>query len=113
MSSFINSPKHFRSVEDYLCMMSMNNKIYSLRQLTTVKSGLFGFPRSEEIEEFISVLAELQVICVCLQYRKNTAGSLDKEIQEQREIVKQKTSLERLNEAGAYKALCCIRYQIE
>ena len=94
-------------------MMAMNNKIYSLRQLTKVKKNLYGFPSCEEIEEFVNVLSELQIICVCLQYRKNTQGGLDKEIQQQSEFVKQKTSLERMNEAGAYKALSCIRYQIE
>lgn len=113
MSSFINSPKHFRSVEDYLCMQAMNNRIYSLRQLTTVKNGLYGFPRSEEIEDFINTLSELQVVCVCLQYRRHKSGGLDKEIQVNKEFVKIKTSLERLTEAGAYKALSCIRYQIE
>lgn len=111
MSSFINSPGHFNSVERFLinANLSSNDKIYALRLLCKDK----GFPDDQQIMEFMTTLRELQALCVCLQYKHHSEGKLDKEIQEQTAITKLKTSITKLNTISGFKALLCIRYQIE
>ena len=58
MSSFINSPEHFNSIEATLMGQSENSN-----------SHLHYFLRDKDISKFVTLIRELQVQCVSLQYK--------------------------------------------
>ena len=120
MSSFINTPEHFNSIERKLHFMAMTNNFYVPYSLKTISPKFYDRQHYntddvlQEISEFMDTMRELNVICVTLQYRDHYQGILDKEIKEQTEIIKTKnTSTAELTEIGLYKAIQCMTYQIE
>lgn len=94
MSSFICSNKHFASIaKGIMCIINTNNfhVSYNLKQIAP---QIYGYKRTsdeqsaiKEVNSFIEILMELQVLCVSLQYRHHYEGRLDQEISEQREIL--------------------------
>ena len=117
MSSYICDPKHFNSIEKEIKNLShdINFSIpYSLREICS--SWYSKGEKSKiqlEISNLIDTLRELNVICVCLQYKSHFEGVLDNDIKTQMEIVKSKTSTKHLTLHGLYNALQCLNYQIE
>lgn len=67
-----------------------------------------------EISGIVDTLRILQATCVTLQYKHHYQGTLDKEIQEQKDtLLTFKGGGVHLDKVGLYKALQCISYQIE
>jgi hypothetical protein len=118
MSSFINSAKHFNSIENKIVDKAIFEKYYFPYPLKEVYPCLFGFSRDEKeikrvVKHIINTVKELQVLCVCLQYKHHYVGVLDKEIQEQLEIVNVKDAPIHLTDVALFKLLGCTLYQIE
>lgn len=120
MSSFINTPEHFNSIERKLHYMAMGRNFYVPYSLKKIAPKFYDRQHYntdevlEEITDFIDTMRELNVICVNLQYRHNKIGALDSEISNGIAYVKTKnTNTAELSEIGLYKALQCMTYQIE
>lgn len=94
MSSFINSPEHFNAVEYTLINLLAYNRdyyaAYSLRQKYPFLQ--FNIKNVAEIEklchQLINNLANLNILCVSLQYKDHYEGKLDEEIKAQTEYMK-------------------------
>lgn len=116
MSSFIHTPRHFNSVERAIkfgVVGSNNFWTYGIkRKFRELDSGCdIAYSK---VEELIDELRKLNVLCVSLQYKHHYEGVLDREIEEQTEILmSNKSESEILDKFGLYKALQSINYQIE
>ena len=120
MSSFINSAKHFNSIEqklrrllhrDFRAWSALENVAPNIYKHWT--NNCLGKSDEKEITAIIDTLRELQVLCVTLQYKHHYEGDLDAQMQAERVSVKTKTETVNLSLHGLYNALECIRYQIE
>lgn len=105
MSSFIHTPKHFNSAEAALINIYKRNnyalpEFYALSPVETVN----------EIKKHFAELKKLNVLTVCLQYADE---NLNKDIEEQTEIIYQSTEIQPLNIYAVLMALKSIDYQIE
>lgn len=120
MSSFINSAKHFNSVEEAVCNLAYNDQFYLPYSLKTICGKWYDSRKNtieaihEEIKAHFDTLRELQALCVTLQYKHHyPPGTLNAQIEVETEETKQKTEIEPLTIHGIFKALGCISYQIE
>lgn len=119
MSSFICDPKHFNNVEVTLKEMFWDRDFYFPYSIADIypwiKRGYFGEQDyyNKEVTEIMDTVRELTVLCVCLQYKHNFPGTLDKEIQDQHLILTDKKGGQKLSRMGLLKALQCLSYQIE
>lgn len=123
MSSFICSPKHFNSVEWNLRNLLIYNTrdFYFPYELKAKYPILYNRSGSVEMQEnelqaVMDNLRELNAVCVTLQYKDHYIGSLDKEIQTQKDnLLNNRKAIKPavLNTRGLYNALKCINYQIE
>jgi hypothetical protein len=120
MSSYINSSKHFNSVQDKLesLLIWNHDNFYTPYKIKSLYPEIYDRNwntevKKEKITGIIDTLRKLQVLCVSLQYAHHHEGTLDKEIQEQTEIVMCKKEREILTTHGLYNAIGCIGYQIE
>jgi len=122
MSSYICSPKHFNSIEHSLKMLAYSDQFSFPYSFKVPFPALYDRRNhsTEVIEETIcnimDNLRELNAVCVSLQYRKHLEGSLDKEIETQKQHLmrdkKSKLPLT-LTNIELYKSICCLGYQIE
>lgn len=120
MSSFINSAKHFNSIEQKLKRLLRRDfrGWHSLKDVTPGiythwTNGVFTESDEQEITEIINTLRDLSVLCVSLQYKHHYEGSLDAEIATQKKAVRVGTDTALLSLHGLYNALNCVMYQIE
>lgn len=120
MSSFICSNKHFVSIERGIVCMLQKNDFFPSFMFKKIAPQIYSYRRTssqlaiEEINSFIEILMELQVLCVSLQYRHHYEGHLDREISKQREILHIPCNNPMpLSPAGLYKSIQCALYQIE
>ncbi len=94
MSSFINSSKHFASVKKSIITLRyrekdiMKFKIARLLPELSVLNSRNQEMAEEKINEIIDTIIDIQVICVCLQYKHHYIGTLDKKIYETQEHIK-------------------------
>lgn len=100
MSSFICGAKHYNSIESALKEYIVNHSYNS--DLTPL-----------QITQFVDRLRELNVLCVSFHYKHHYEGTLNAEIKDQLEAVRQKTTIKHLTLLGLYNALRCSNYQIE
>ena len=115
MSSFICSAKHFNSIEKALNNYFSGSKSseYSYSFYKYLGGNATGDQIREKIKNFIDTLRELNVMCVSLQYKHHSEGTLDTEISEQRERVYSDNSYKTIDIYGLIKALACVNYQLE
>lgn len=127
MSSFINSAKHFNSIYAKLetvftAGFNANGGFYapySLRNI--VPNWGIGDPREcqptqkikSELRSIVTTFAELQALCVTLQYKHHYAGTLDSQIATETALVTAKTDVAHLTFPGLLAAINCSLYQIE
>jgi len=119
MSSFINSPKHFSTIKNNLkkvlfysaepvylpySMADKYQKIYN--------KSYFVEEREKELDSLINTFAELQAICVNLQY-KHHSENLDLDIKISVEEVKKEIDSERVSNIKLLKLINCAFYQVE
>lgn len=118
MSSFICSAKHFNSIEESLANKFLYDRSFSCYQLKKGFGTLYksrDMPEGaikKEIKGIVDGLRDLNIICVTLQY-KHHFESVDQEIASQQMIMSTDKSYKLLPEAALFKALVCVRYQIE
>ncbi|WP_270561474.1 hypothetical protein [Bacteroides cellulosilyticus] len=120
MSSFINSSKHFASVKKSIITLRyrekdiMKFKIARLLPELSVLNSRNQEMAEEKINEIIDTIIDIQVICVCLQYKHHYIGTLDKKIYETQEHIKGNLETgEILSKIALFKAIQSILYQIE
>jgi DNA primase len=120
MSSFINSSKHFASVKKSIIALRyrekeiMEFKIARLLPELSVFNNRNQEMAEEKINELIDTIIDIQVICVCLQYKHHYIGTLDKKINETQEHIKGNLETgEILSKIALFKAIQSILYQIE
>jgi len=121
MSSFINTPEHFNAVEFTLInLLAYNRDFYPDYALRDKYKCLQ--PNTKNVSEIetlcrhiVNNLANLNILCVSLQYKHHYEGKLDEEIKTQTEYMKLNRSRngKHLSLLGLYNALRCINYQIE
>lgn len=124
MSSFTNSPQHFDDAQcsiAYLIAYDTEYHLpYKIKQTYPRLHVTQGGWSTEQVEEIISsifdTIAELQVVCVNLQYRHHNEGKVDQSIKHELEHIRQNKKIiatRRLSIIELYKSLQCINYQIE
>jgi hypothetical protein len=119
MSSFICSSKHFNSIQKTLEFFT-HGKNYSFPyELKTVCPKMYDNKHysteliEQEVREIVNALRELNVYCVLLQYKHHYEGRLNNEVQDQLEIIRDSEGGNILSLVELFKALTCVRYQIE
>lgn len=120
MSSFIHTNCHFNSVEKaiQLALAGGTSKDYCYnvkKKLEKLNTSHYGVDAVwEKVSEYMDEIRKLSSLCVSLQYKHHYEGVLDKEIQEQTAILLgNKSEWVELSDAGLYKALSSMMYQIE
>lgn len=120
MSSYINSAKHFNSIENKLqCILIWSNDNYYMPyDIKNLYPELYSKQSTAEKKEniirgIVDTLRHLQVLCVSLQYKHHYDGVLDQEIANQTEVVMDRKESVHLSLHGLYNAMRCISYQIE
>lgn len=120
MSSFIPSANHFNSIERTVIFLTQNNNFYFPYSFKDKFEKIYYKGHysqdliDKEVISIIDTLRELTPLCVTLQYRHHYEGTVDKEISEQTEILKQtRKGGTPLTKVGLFKALQCLSYQIE
>ena len=112
MSSWICNPRHFAALQSKLTDMfyQTDNIPYPMR---VDYPNLFLNPQ-KETKKLIDEWAKLNVLCVSYQYAHHTT-TLNADIAQEMEIaIKRKPTGAIISSLPAlYKALCCLRYQIE
>lgn len=120
MSSYINSAKHFNSIEQKLHGL-LNRDFRGWHTLKDIAPNIYkhwtnnclGESDEKEITAIIDTLREIQVLCVTLQYKHHYEGKVDAQMEAERVSVKTKTETVNLSLHGLYNALECVSYQIE
>ena len=121
MSSYINSAEHFNSIETKLHRLLLDNNFRGWSTLKDIAPNIYkhwtnrclGKGDEAEITAIIDTLREIQVLCVSLQYKHHYEGTLDTEIETERQAVKVRTAVTNLSLHGLCNALECVNYQIE
>lgn len=120
MSSYICGPEQFRAVENRLHLIAAGNNtdlhLYPIKDCVPKwydKRHYSIEAIEKEISSHIETLAELQAVCVSLQYKHHYEGDLDTEIKTQVKEIKRKVNFETIDLMQCYKYLQCITYQIE
>lgn len=120
MSSFICSPKHFNSIEASVKNLAYGSQFYFPYSFKTKFNALYEkrkatFDNMDAcITNVVDELRRLNVLCVSLQYKSHYEGRLDKEIEEQTEILMHfKKEYKILNKYELLAAMKCVNYQIE
>ncbi len=120
MSSFLNTPKHFNSIEFSIQNLFWGSNFYCPYSFKAVFPELYDKKHysTERIEKtvtgIVDTLRELSVLCVTLQYKHHYTGSLDNEIAGQKTmLLTDKNDKTSLSKVGLYKAINCAMYQIE
>lgn len=120
MSSFINTSKHFASIQKSIMFLwNQKEKIfnYEIAQIVPEFSIMKGFKRSiveEKFTEILNTIIDLQVTCVFLQYKHHYIGTLDQRIQETKQEIKENLQLGTLlSKPALFKAIQGVFYQIE
>lgn len=115
MSSYINSPKHFNSIEHKFHLLANSNEFSFPYSVSSILPNCYNKNETlietmeRELTDVIDTLRELNVLCVTLQYKDACAVELQAELK----FVKTKTKIKDLTLHGLYNALCCLDYQIE
>ncbi len=120
MSSFINTPKHFNSIEFSIQNLFWGSKFYCPYSFKAVFPELYDKKHysTERIEKVVTgimdTLRELSVLCVTLQYKHHYNGTLDNEIVSQKTmLLTDRKDKVLLSNVGLYKAIGNVLYQIE
>jgi len=117
MSSFIPSAKHFKSIEATFIDLNWNDNFYYPYDLKEDFPNLYSKNSAKQmhnsIKDVVGVLAEITALCVCLQYRHEHEGTLDKAIEDNTIAAKAEVKGYILTKTELYKALSCVKYQIE
>lgn len=120
MSSFICSPKHFNSIEASIKNLAYGSQFYFPYSFKQKFNALYEkrkatFDNMDTcVNNVIDELRRLNALCVSLQYKHHYEGRLDKEIEEQTEILmNSKKEHKILNKYELLAAMKCVNYQIE
>mgnify|MGYP006318585901 CR=1 FL=1 len=120
MSSYICTPKHFNSIEASIKNLAYGSQFYFPYSFKTKFNALYEkrkatFDNMDAcVENVVDELRRLNALCVSLQYKHHYVGKLDKEIEEQTNILLNfKTEKKILNKYELLAAMRCVNYQIE
>ena len=120
MSSFICNDKHFAYIAKGIIYLATKTDFYFSPELLKIAPELDRHKSTgkkdaqHRIDALTNNLRDLQVLCVCLQYKHHFPGTLDQEIQAHKQHLDyQQFTVEGLTLVRLYKALCCALYQIE
>jgi hypothetical protein len=125
MSSFINTPKHFSTIKTNLARLIIYGDVndrqkinfylpYEMKNTHPIiyDNTYFVEEREKEIFNEIDIFAELQALCVCLQY-KHHSDKLDEDIKVNCKEVKTIVKTERISIIALFKLIGCALYQVE
>lgn len=120
MSSFICSPKHFNSIEASVKNLAYGSQFYFPYSFKERFNALYEKRKSNFdnmdacVMNVVDELRRLNALCVSLQYKHHYEGRLDKEIEEQTNLLLNfKKESKILNKYELLAAMKCVSYQIE